>query len=745
MKKILLFLSFFAFFCLLSFSSDLFELKSIQERIEQANIFNDESLLDSCIKDLQKVILNSGGNSSVLSKAYLILGDAFFYRQDFLQAYENYEKATSIAGKDDESYPYALYSMIYSRYHTASQSAGTAKEEYLKQAYSMLDELSNYGEYLQDSYLLRGMVLRYMGDYLGAVASLDKITSEELKGFSSYYKGLILFEQKNFPSAILAFKKAQEYGEEKELVAASIYQVVIAQMNLKNYRDALLNSENLIREYSDTRYKDQFFSLHVELLYRTGNYQNAEKYIDQIMQNAGTVKQKMEAYNAMAWLAYKSDDSKSAVDNWTKGMEIGADSYSQEAFEMAKNAINALRQQDNTAVLVSFLNKVKSTFPSKSSEMDLESAKVYLSLGNFSEAQALLNKVLSSGILYQEASYWSAELYKEKGDFNKAVEYIERVIQSGNQKYIFMGYKFKGDLYYQKGDYQKSIESYNISLNYASEEEKPQIILNMGIVALNEKDYTNAQIYFNKLKNEYSSNLEYSLDGSFYLAETYLARLSYSQAIKEYDWIISNDTTGRYTNNAMLKKYETMLESSSDYDSIIYQIDDSISKTYDDTLKRELGYIKAEAYLKKGDLYSAFDNVKSLSEMGLSDSTIGGILYIKGRYYTYQNNEVELKKNYDRLIEEFPLSPKTPWGIQDYALYFYNSNSFNEAKNLFFKLLSSYPDFQKSDAVYYYIGLCYEKLGEKDKALKIYEDFPKKFPNSSRINEVNAKLISLKQ
>lgn len=722
------------------FGSVLFELESIQERIEQAYEFNDESLLDSCVKDVQNVILNSSGNPSVQSKAYMVLGDAFYYKQNFLQAYENYKKAIEISGKDDEIYPQALYSMIYSRYNSAMQSTGKQREGYLSQAYEMAEELSIYNVYQQDSYLLKGMIMRHTGDYLGAVANLDKITSEELKGTSYYFKGLILFEQKNYPSSILAFRKAQEFGEDRNLIAASIYQVVIAQMNLKNYREALINSENLITEYSDTRYKDQFFSLHVELLYRTGNYQNAGKYIELVLENAGSVKQQMEAYNAMAWLAYKSGDQRSAVDNWTRGMEIGYSDYSSDAFEMAKNAINALRQQGDSAILISFLNKVKTTFPNKSNDMDLESAKVYISLNDFEEAQVLLNKVIASGMLYQEANYWTAKLYKEKGDFNKSLEYIERVIQSGSQQYLFLGYKFKGDLYYQKGEYQKAVDAYTTSIKYASENEKAQIILNLGIMALDMKDYATAQAQFMKVKTEYASEIDYSLDSAFYLAQTYMARGYYDQAIKEFDWIIKKDNTGKYVNDAILKKIETKIESSNDYDSIIYEINNTISETFDELLKKELAYLKAEVYLKKGDVYSAFENVKNLSEIGLMDSTIGGILYIKGRYYAYQNNEVEMKKNYEKLISEYPLSPKTPWALQDFALYYYNGNSFNESKNLFFKLLSSYPDFSKADAAYFYIGLCYEKLGEKDKALKIYREFLTKFPNSSRIKEVENKI-----
>lgn len=61
----------------------------------------------------------------------------------------------------------------------------------------------------------------------------------------------------------------------------------------------------------------------------------------------------------------------------------------------------------------------------------------------------------------------------------------------------------------------------------------------------------------------------------------------------------------------------------------------------------------------------------------------------------------------------------------------------------FFKLITSYPDFSKNDTAYYYIGLCYEKSGERDKALKIYQDLVAKYPASSRVSEAKKRIEAL--
>jgi TolA-binding protein len=78
--------------------------------------------------------------------------------------------------------------------------------------------------------------------------------------------------------------------------------------------------------------------------------------------------------------------------------------------------------------------------------------------------------------------------------------------------------------------------------------------------------------------------------------------------------------------------------------------------------------------------------------------------------------------------------------MQDYALYYYNNQNYNQSKNLFFNLLTKYPDFKKVDVAYFYIGLCYEKMGESDKAKQIFTTFLEKFTSSSRTDEVRQHL-----
>jgi len=741
LTMIILFLFFSVFTAAKQTSELLLELKSLQKQVEFSNELNDESLLEDSIDSINKLILNNPGNMDFEAKAYVVLGDAYFYRGNFLSAQQNYQKAIDLLPETGAEYPYCLYSMIYSYYYLLNTTTDTYRQNYINNATILLDKLYSYEEYRQDSLLLRGMILKENKDYSGAVGAFEQINSAELTGLASYYKGLILYQQGNYPSAILAFQKASDNGEDKDLIAASIYQVINAMINLKNYQDAIVYSEKLIRDFGSSRYKNEIFKQHVEILYRTGDYQNAKKYIENILLNASDNQSKMEAYNVIGWLAYETNNLNEAVQNWKNAINAGFSQYPSQAFEIAKTCIEALSETGDYTRTLSFLNEIKAQFPNKKTEIDLETAKVYMNTNRYAQAEQLLNSVLSTGLYYNEVNYLTALLNREMNNSRVALDYIRRVINSGNASYVYKGYLFEGDLYFQLSDYSNAKISYENAMKIADDFGRLQCLLNLGIVEMELKNYNQAKDYFNELKSKNLTDLDASLTGALYLAEVYYKMGDNNNAVKEYDWIIENDKTGKYISNSMMKKYDILLSATSaNYDSIITELDKQINSTSDLVLKDELKFLKAEAYMKKGDLLTAFNFCRDVNFDRLSASSKAAVLYIRGKYFISQNNETELQLNFDNLIENYPNSPKTPWAMQDYALYYYNNQNYNQSKNLFFNLLTKYPEFQKVDVAYFYIGLCYEKMGESDQARQIFSTFLEKFPESARTDEVKQHL-----
>jgi hypothetical protein len=61
----------------------IMELRSLQQQIEYANNLNDESLLDSALESVNRLLLNNPGNLDFEGKAHVVLADAYFYKGSF--------------------------------------------------------------------------------------------------------------------------------------------------------------------------------------------------------------------------------------------------------------------------------------------------------------------------------------------------------------------------------------------------------------------------------------------------------------------------------------------------------------------------------------------------------------------------------------------------------------------------------------------------------------------------------------
>ncbi|MFH1655769.1 MAG: outer membrane protein assembly factor BamD [Candidatus Omnitrophota bacterium] len=72
----------------------------------------------------------------------------------------------------------------------------------------------------------------------------------------------------------------------------------------------------------------------------------------------------------------------------------------------------------------------------------------------------------------------------------------------------------------------------------------------------------------------------------------------------------------------------------------------------------------------------------------------------------------------------------------EFALGFFEEENYKKAKAEFNKLVHYYPKALEAAEAQYYIGVCWEKLGEPYEAFKDYQKVINKYPFSERINEI---------
>jgi outer membrane protein assembly factor BamD len=76
--------------------------------------------------------------------------------------------------------------------------------------------------------------------------------------------------------------------------------------------------------------------------------------------------------------------------------------------------------------------------------------------------------------------------------------------------------------------------------------------------------------------------------------------------------------------------------------------------------------------------------------------------------------------------------------------FYYKKGSFNAAINRFRDILKTYPDYQREAEVFFYIGMSYKNLGQKDKASEYLKRLVEKYPNNKFTADAKKELVKFK-
>jgi outer membrane protein assembly factor BamD len=76
------------------------------------------------------------------------------------------------------------------------------------------------------------------------------------------------------------------------------------------------------------------------------------------------------------------------------------------------------------------------------------------------------------------------------------------------------------------------------------------------------------------------------------------------------------------------------------------------------------------------------------------------------------------------------------------AEFYFKKSSYSAAVGRFQQLLTKFPAYKKEPVVLYHIAFCYNKLGNKDKALEYYSRLMEKYPSDDLIKKAKKEVAS---
>lgn len=695
--------------------------------IEYGKEIGEPSIIRDAIKSLNEFLVTYPNDLKEVREAYILMGDAYFVLGEYSNAIESYKNAIKKYDVKDKRYYYAIYSIAYSHYKTGDY----------KNAVENFKQLIN-SEYSDEALFMIGVISFEQGDYQKAIAELENIKNDPWKSKAYYYLGKAYRASGLTDKAVEYFEKAAN-STDAETAIAALYEEVELLIATGNNQKALEVAKKLYEKYGNSQWMYEILMIYSEALYRTGNYSEGIKRLEEVLSKTFEPEKRCRILYATGWFYYRTGQKLSAIDAWKKAVYEWKGEL---AYQAGIDAANTFRELKNYSKALETYEELITRFPDKRLELNLKKIEVLLDMKEFEKAMVILKEIEKSKPF--EAKYWLAYIYKSRGDYKNAVSEAESLLKIAltTQEKI-RAFLLQGDIYFQMGDYAKSQKAYSEIIRIGSIEDKIQANLNLGLITYAIGNYEQALDYFKYVLDRSDVNIDMAADAAYYIAETLIALGRYDEAEKYYSWLINNDKSGRYTETVTLKQISLMIDKK-DYQKAIDTIDSLLEKSQE-KFKGELLYLKGEALLKLNRLSDAYETVKNLNIENLSDQAAAGTLYIIATYNASRGNIDEAERNYQLILKNYPHTSKAPWAALDYAVMFYQKGNYEKAKLLFFNVITSYPSFEKVDAAFYYIGRCYEYLGEKAKAIKIYQDFLEKFPNSSRKTEVINRLEVLKK
>lgn len=314
------------------------------------------------------------------------------------------------------------------------------------------------------------------------------------------------------------------------------------------------------------------------------------------------------------------------------------------------------------------------------------------------------------------------------GNLNIIKEFIEKKFKHSQNDNFEVLYNTGVDAY-GKQDYEKAIKYFKLATEQS--DVKPQVYYNLGLTYQCIKEYDRAIVTYNKFLE---SNPD-DYDGLYNIALVYFNKESYTKAIEFFEKCVEikkDEDAIKALILACLNNNE--MQKAIDFADKILEIVPNgidlyyvIAKVFENknSLNKDFTYIdKAiELYsnlIKKDPRY--FDAYLSLS-----------ICYAKKGEWIY---------SVDFCNKALEVNPKSYEANNQMGLVFYCSNEVKEAISYYETALKLKPEGDYK--IYSNLGYAYEKIGQYDKAVKIFTQLVSKFPQFPAKEEIKNHLRVLK-
>ncbi|MBN3910667.1 MAG: tetratricopeptide repeat protein [Nostoc sp. NMS1] len=478
-----------------------------------------------------------------IARSYIKRGDAYWESKDYQKALPDYIKAIEIYDN--------LPPLTNSKDRSIKLRQENLQEEgsSLQPIESRLDEIRSYLELVfskfeRDEYeITRAKIVKIyltFKDYQNAIVNLTKTIQQNPNVFELYFhRGSAYLELKYYKNAIADLTKAIEIRKNNS-ISSCLFEYAFGQILCVNEYElewslyvnrglAYKNQQDYLKAIKD-------FNKAAEILkYNRSNqeeYKRVEKYLIEL------ASKNPEPYIEKAKAYYERGDSKNALANYTKAIEIAP----QESGFYASRGYVYLWLKNYRKAFIDYNKAI--ALDSENSVHYIIRAKAYLKVKDYRKAFIDYNKAILLDIenswyyMDRAEAYLKVKNYEKAFiDYNKAIEIYTKNITKLSFRNSFY-YRRRAEAYLKMKDYDKAFADYDQAIalepdfyNYLARAE----------AYLEIKNYEKAFADYNK-----AIKLEPNIDHNFlvYLvyshrAKAYLEIKNYEKAFADYNKAIA--------------------------------------------------------------------------------------------------------------------------------------------------------------------------------------------------------------
>lgn len=513
---------------------------------------------------------------------------------------------------------------------------------------------------------------------------------------ATYYYAHIAYEEKNYTTALKAFKLIENSPMFADIVPYYVVQIAFKQ---EQYEQVVQQAPGLYNKVNEKR-KPEIAQILGVSLFKLEEYSKAIEYLEYYRQAAGNEFSRSDYYQ-LAYAYMKSQEYQQAIRYFEK-VKIEDDALSQNAFynvgacylqmgqkqfageafyrayelnfdkklkedamfNFAKVSYELSNDPYNKAIkaLLQFMTNYPNS--DRIGEANEYLVNLFLSAKNYKgaleEIEQIPNKNQALLAAYQKITYNRAiEVLRER-DYSQALELLEKSVNYNFDKLTRLKAQYwLAETYYQLKNYNKVIQILEeLKQNGMARQLANYKLIDYTIAYayFQMDEYDKAKSYFNQFIQNVNSGESRLLDAYLRIADIYFIRKDFNQAIAYYE------------------KAEKLSPNELPY--AVYQ--------------------KAEAYGGNGNIAEKIRVLKAFTESSRESDLSDDAFAELGTSYLLKGNETEAIQTFSTLIKRFPNSPFYRMALLKTGMAYYNLDNRSEALRNLKMVVEKFPGSQES-------------------------------------------------